>query len=127
MLHQISQNSKTTIIFESPRRIIKLLEELELFCGKRREIHIARELTKRYEEHIVTTIGDSKNYFTNKKILGEFTIVIKGLDIPTSENLDHYSLKKDLKRHNRTYLTDQIPQKQHQNLIEFSYHSEEYN
>ena len=96
VLHQISQNSKTTIIFESPRRIIKLLEELEFFCGKRREIHIARELTKRYEEHIVTTVGASKNYFTNKKILGEFTIVIKGLDIPTSENLDHYSLKKDL-------------------------------
>ena len=96
VLHQISQNSKTTIIFESPHRIIKLLEELEFFCGEKREIHIARELTKKYEEHIVTTVGASKNHISNKKILGEFTIVIKGLDNPTFENFDHYSLKKDL-------------------------------
>ena len=96
VLHQISQNSKTTIIFESPHRIIKLLEELEFFCGGKREIHIARELTKKYEEHIVTTVGASKNHISNKKILGEFTIVIKGLDNPTFENFDHYSLKKDL-------------------------------
>jgi len=96
VLHQISQNSKTTIIFESPHRIIKLLEELEFFCGEKREIHIARELTKKYEEHIVTTVGASKNHISNKKILGEFTIVIKGLDNPTFDNFDHYSLKKDL-------------------------------
>tara|TARA_Y100001933_G_C18951931_1_gene544172 strand:- start:70 stop:951 length:882 start_codon:yes stop_codon:yes gene_type:complete len=96
VLSQISQNSKTTIIFESPHRLTKLLEELELFCGKNREIHLARELTKKYEEHIITTIGDSKKYFNNKKILGEFTIVIKGLDNPISRNIDHISLKKDL-------------------------------
>ena len=96
VLFQISQNSKTTIVFESPHRLTKLLEELEFFCGKNREIHLARELTKKYEEHIITTIGDSKNYFNNKKILGEFTIVIKGLDNSISRHIDHNSLKKDL-------------------------------
>tara|TARA_Y100001978_G_scaffold146679_1_gene131660 strand:- start:1011 stop:1892 length:882 start_codon:yes stop_codon:yes gene_type:complete len=96
VLNEISKNTKTTIVYESPHRLYKLLEDLELFCGKNREIHIARELTKKYEEHFRTTIGDSKKYFKDQKILGEFTVIIKGIDIPKPQNFDKNSLKKDI-------------------------------
>ena len=49
ILLEISTNEKTTIIFESPHRLKKLLKELYSFCGGDREIEIARELTKKFE------------------------------------------------------------------------------
>jgi len=96
LLIEISKNTKTTIIFESPHRLNKLLEDLEFYCGKKREIHIARELTKKYEEHLRTNIETSRSYFNNKKIVGEFTIILKGLDNTSPETYDKNALKKDL-------------------------------
>ena len=52
ILQEISTNEKTTIVYESPHRLKKLLRELFEFCGGEREIEVARELTKKYEEHI---------------------------------------------------------------------------
>jgi len=46
ILLEISKNEKTTIIYESPKRLSKLLKELLEFCGGDREIMVARELTK---------------------------------------------------------------------------------
>ena len=52
ILFEISKNEKTTIIYESPHRLIKLLNELKVYCGGEREIQVSRELTKKFEEHI---------------------------------------------------------------------------
>ena len=78
LLLEISKNEKTTIIFESPHRIKKLLNELKTFCGGKREIHVSRELTKKFEEHVGDNIDKVIDYFGDKEIIGEFTIVIKG-------------------------------------------------
>ena len=48
ILLEISKNNKTTILFESPHRLKKLLNELKDFCGEDREIQIFRELTKKF-------------------------------------------------------------------------------
>ena len=77
-LEDISQENRTTVIYESPHKLIKLLEELCTLCGKRRPIYIARELTKRYEESIGETIEEVLNYFIINKPKGEFTIVLGG-------------------------------------------------
>ena len=49
ILLEISNNEKTTILFESPHRLKKLLNELKEICGDDREIQIFRELTKKFE------------------------------------------------------------------------------
>ncbi len=77
-LKNISQEDRTTIIYESPHQLLKLLEELSQLCGKERPIHIARELTKRYEESIGRTIGDAIKYFSSNNPKGEFTLVLGG-------------------------------------------------
>ena len=79
VLFQISESEKTTIIFESPHRLRKLLKELKDFCGGEREIRISRELTKKFEEHIGNNIDEVIDFFEGKEILGEFTIVIRGI------------------------------------------------
>ena len=96
LLLEISQQRKTTILFESPFRVKKLLKELREFCGKDREIHISRELTKKFEEHIGTTIEKAINIFENKEIVGEITIIIKGNSENNNPTLNKAHLKKEL-------------------------------
>ena len=61
-----------------------------------REISIARELTKKYEEHIGSTINEVIEYFENNEVLGEFTIVIKGLKKDNNIEIDTIYLKEEL-------------------------------
>ena len=97
ILFEISKNEKTTIIYESPHRLKKLLKELLDFCGGDREIFVARELTKKFEEHIGNNIENAINYFKNKEVMGEITLVIKGICQEKYKEVDKADLKKDLK------------------------------
>ncbi len=95
ILLEISKNEKTTIIYESPKRLKKLLKQLFEYCGGEREIIVARELTKKFEEHIGNNIKDVMNFFEGKEIIGEITIVIKGIK-KGDLNIDKFTIKKDL-------------------------------
>ena len=97
ILLQISKNEKTTLIYESPRRLKKLLKELLEFCGGDREIMVARELTKKFEEHIGNNINDVIDFFKHKDVIGEITIVIKGKKKETDLEFNSSELRKDLK------------------------------
>ncbi len=96
ILLEISKNIKTTIIYESPKRLKKLLKELFDFCGGNREIMVARELTKKFEEHIGSNINEVSESFKDKEVIGEITIVIKGINKEKDLNLDKLIIKKDL-------------------------------
>ena len=98
ILHNISKSIKTTILFESPHRLKKLLNELKKHFGGDREIQVSRELTKKYEEQIGNNINEVIDYFQDKEVLGEITIVIKGRDIISQQDqeFDELELKKEL-------------------------------
>ena len=53
---------------------------MSIFCGGQREIEVARELTKKFEEHIGNTIDKVVNFFEDREVIGEITIVIKGIN-----------------------------------------------
>ena len=96
ILFEISKSEKTTIIYESPRRLKKLLFDLLEFCEGEREIMIARELTKKFEEHIGDNINNAIMYFKDKEVKGEITLVIKGRKKEQQQELDKADLKRDL-------------------------------
>jgi 16S rRNA (cytidine1402-2'-O)-methyltransferase len=97
ILLEISRNYKTTILFESPNRLKKLLSELKEYCGGDRKIQVSRELTKKFEEHIGSNISEVQDYFERKEVLGEITIVIKGIKKNSKDSeFDKFELKKDL-------------------------------
>ncbi len=96
ILFEISNNIKTTVLFESPQRLNKLLMELKEYCGGEREVHISRELTKKFEENIRASINTMIEHFKDKKILGEITIVIEGIKNPPKNDIDRSDLKADL-------------------------------
>ena len=80
ILLEISKNEKTTVIYESPHRLMKLLFQLREYCGGEREIQVFRELTKKFEEHIGNNINEVLDFFEDRKILGEITLVVKGIN-----------------------------------------------
>ena len=95
ILFEISKNEKTTILYESPKRLRRLLQELLEFCGGDREIMVARELTKKFEEHVGNNINNVIEFFRGKDIIGEITIVIKGIK-KRDFNPNKSIIKKDL-------------------------------
>ena len=96
ILIEISNNEKTTIVYEAPHRLKKLLKELFDICGGDREIVVARELTKKFEEHIGNNIENVINYFKDKEVLGEITLVIKGYCKEKNLEFNKSDLKRDL-------------------------------
>ena len=97
LLSEINKSEKTTILYESPNRLKKFLIELKEYCGGQREIHVYRELTKKFEEHIGNNISQVIDYLEGKEIKGEITVIIKGRD-KTNQKLkfDEYELKQEL-------------------------------
>jgi len=77
----------TFILYESPHRLIKCLEQLKEHCGASRLASVSRELTKMYEEVKTGTIESLIDYFSNKtgKIKGEIVICVEGKEKPVKE------------------------------------------
>ena len=97
LIWQIGKNNKTTILYESPHRLKNLLEELKECLGGEKEIKVFRELTKKFEEHIGDNIDEVIDYFKNKEVLGEITVVIKGRNMAEEDQeFDELELKKEL-------------------------------
>jgi len=64
------------VVYESPMRIIKTLSDISSFMGDTRIVSVCREITKKFEEVFMGTIGDAITYFSKKNPKGEFVIVI---------------------------------------------------
>ena len=97
VLLEISNNEKTVILFESPYRLKKLLLDLKDCCGGSREIQVSRELTKKFEENIYDQIDNVIDFYEQKEVIGEITIVIKGRNkINENPKLDENELQKEL-------------------------------
>ena len=97
ILKRICDNQITSIIYESPKRVIKLLNDLKDLCGIERDIVVMKEITKRYEQHFGFKIDDVIKELQGKNLKGEFTLIISGnKDIEKEEELKEKYLKNDL-------------------------------
>lgn len=76
LLKSLASEPRTIVIFESPYRILRTLEDLRNFLGDRR-VAVCRELTKIYEEIIRGTISEAIAHFKTHPPKGEFVLVIE--------------------------------------------------
>lgn len=68
----------TVILYESPHRLLKTLEQLAQHFGEDRHASVSRELTKVYEETTRGTIRELITHFTTGTLKGEFVVVVEG-------------------------------------------------
>ena len=79
-LKSLQDEVKTIILYESPYRLVKTLEELKTNLGSERKASVARELSKLFEETKRGTLPELIAYFSLKTVKGEIVIVVEGLN-----------------------------------------------
>jgi 16S rRNA (cytidine1402-2'-O)-methyltransferase len=77
-LKLLAQEEKTFIVYESPFRLLKLLQELNDFLGENRKASVSREITKMFEETKRGTIKELITFYSTKTIKGEIVVVVEG-------------------------------------------------
>ena len=79
-LKGIAAEPRTTVLYESPHRIVKLLGELVEHCGPERRASISRELSKKFAETRRGTVEELRAHFEAHAPKGEFVVVVAGAD-----------------------------------------------
>lgn len=77
-LKQLALEERTIIIYESPMRLVKSLEEFAQYFGAERQCCVTRELTKLFEENKRGTLQEVAAHFKAKTVKGEIVVVIAG-------------------------------------------------
>ncbi len=85
-LLKISSEERTSVIYESPYRLLKTLMQLSEVCGNSRKISVSREISKRFEETIRGTLEEVISHFSKNGPKGEFVIILEGLESEKIEN-----------------------------------------
>ena len=75
----LKEENRTMIFYESPFRLIKLIDECILHFGEERLASVSREISKMFEETKRGTLLSLKNYFEAKGVKGEIVMVVEGV------------------------------------------------
>lgn len=100
LLDRVATSTETVILFESPNRLTRLLEELVERCGEERQVAVAREITKVHEEFVRGTLSEALRYYEEHPPRGEVTVVVgRGDNAPVDPGVleeDARALARDL-------------------------------
>ncbi len=77
VLAELKEESRTMILYEAPHHLVKTLEELYQTLGNRR-ITLCRELTKRFETILPTTLEEALTKYETEEPRGEYVLVLEG-------------------------------------------------
>ena len=75
-LDRVVEGDETTVLFESPQRLVTLLDDLAGSCEPERKVAVARELTKVHEEVVRGTLPEVAGYYRERPPRGEVTVVV---------------------------------------------------
>ncbi len=74
----LKEETRTIVLYESPFRLVKALEQLAEVLGKERQASVSRELSKMFEENKQGTLEELAAHFKSKTVKGEIVIIVAG-------------------------------------------------
>ncbi|MDE6177085.1 MAG: 16S rRNA (cytidine(1402)-2'-O)-methyltransferase, partial [Paramuribaculum sp.] len=77
-MKRIAEDDRTTVVYESPLRLLKTLEQLAAFCGADRPMSVSREISKLHETTVRGTAAELIAHFSQNQPRGEIVIIIGG-------------------------------------------------
>jgi 16S rRNA (cytidine1402-2'-O)-methyltransferase len=77
-LEQLAEEERTIIIYESPHRLVKSIEQFIEIFGPERKCSVSRELTKIFEETKTGSLVEIFEYYKDKNVKGEIVIILEG-------------------------------------------------
>lgn len=91
-LEMLKVHQETMIFYEAPHRLAKTLKGIMTAFGSDRQVVLARELTKRYEEFLRGTVAELVTWANENEIRGEFVVLVAGNDhVEQAEEIDPLS------------------------------------
>ncbi|OKH23935.1 16S rRNA (cytidine(1402)-2'-O)-methyltransferase [Chroogloeocystis siderophila] len=93
----LETESRTMIFYESPHRLRQTLQDFANCFGQDRQIVLARELTKFYEEFWRGSIADAIAHYNQREPQGEYTLVVAGVP-PRKLHLTEAEIKAELQK-----------------------------
>jgi 16S rRNA (cytidine1402-2'-O)-methyltransferase len=85
-LQEIAQENRTVVLYESPHKILKTLEQLQAICSAERRASVSREITKKFEETLTGNLSELVAHFQTHAPKGEFVLVLEGKGKNEPEN-----------------------------------------
>ena len=79
-LDELKEEVRTMIFYESPRRLVKTLEQFSEVFGEDRQVSVCREISKMYEESVRGTLAEVAEHFRQTEPKGEIVVVLQGID-----------------------------------------------
>ncbi len=89
-LERLSQETRTMIFYESPRRLVKTLEQMSEVFGQERKCCVCREISKIHEEHVRGSFDEVLTHFRAVEPKGEIVLVVAGLTQERSIHKNKY-------------------------------------
>ena len=80
-LKSLADEARTMIIYESPYRLVKLLEELVSVVGSERQVSVSREISKLHAETVRGTLAEVMDRFKKGEVKGEIVVSLAGSNI----------------------------------------------
>jgi 16S rRNA (cytidine1402-2'-O)-methyltransferase len=96
-LKYLSTLDVTIILYESPHRLVKCLEEIRDFLGEDRKVCVAREISKMFEEFLTLPVTEAIAHFCNTPAKGEIVVVIEAYTKPPKVKSEFGKEKKQNK------------------------------
>ena len=117
VLKSLENEVRTIIIYEAPHRLTKTLKDLEKTLGDR-PLTICRELTKKYEDAVQTTIARAIEFYEENTPKGEFVLVIAGKEISEIKEEEMQKWESiSIEEHMELYMNKGISKKDAMKLV----------
>lgn len=79
-IQSLAEECRTMIIYESPFRLVKTLEQLSEVLGEERKVSVSREISKLHAETARGTLKEVHDHFAMKEVKGEIVMIVAGKD-----------------------------------------------
>ena len=117
ILTELQGETRTIIMYEAPHHLKGTLKELYDYLGDRK-ITICRELTKKFETVMPTTIGAANSYYETEDPRGEYVLVIEGKSFEEKEAEKQASFEEiSIEEHMERYESQGIDHKEAMKLV----------
>lgn len=98
-LESIKYKTETMLFYEAPHRLKETLREAANILGPTRNVVLAREITKKFEEFVRGTLEEAVQWTESEEVRGEFVLVIEGASEEDKEVIDHWWAKLSITEH----------------------------
>lgn len=111
VLQELQEESRTIILYEAPHHLVRTLEELKVALGERK-ITLCRELTKKFETVMPTTLEGALSFYNEEEPRGEYVLVVEGksLEQKRQEKIDSWE-NLSIPEHMELYLSKGMDEK----------------